>query len=467
MPYPTERASRLGHVPVVNSTAVRDAFTRWQLPHVGAGAGVQVDDLCIPVTDLAGDGVFDRMRSVIAVDGSDTEVEATQAHPTVKVEYVRVAAVLVDLRLLAQAGRGTFVDPRLVRGASERNAFDGALPGSGLVLPGMSGVDTWRCEVDRFLTEARYDSDSDKSLADMLLALDGGPASPSATLTVNRCPSCPAGTRATVEVGPGGAVCPRCGADVHLADVLRTHEEYSTEGSNRSALTRVMLVAERLTTLGFLQHFYDTASWDALASTVFVQDGPLALFGSVATLKFRWQNYLADLGRACEEHGRPGVPLLVGVEKSGRFVEHAETIRDLIPVGHVMRLPVDYLNRVTGRRADNEYGSHEYYGRRFIYRTTSGDPLVITVPPRPGVLPYEGADAELWESYPALRPVCEVLDLMRTRLYTNAVIPVAMAHTAASLPLGVGQSVLRSLSQQQLGLHRSSQFRPAGPFPHG
>jgi hypothetical protein len=157
-------------------------------------------------------------------------------------------------------------------------------------------------------------------------------------------------------------------------------------------------------------------------------------------------------------------PLLVGVEKSGRFVEHAELIRELIPENHVMRLTRDYINRITGRPAGNQYGTDEFYGRRFIYRTTTGDPLVITVPPKPGVLPYEGMGAEDFDSYPSLRTVCEVLDTVRTRLYPNAVIPVALAHSAAALPLGVGQSVLRAMAQKGVGLPVDTQIRPRPLF---
>jgi hypothetical protein len=225
-----------------------------------------------------------------------------------------------------------------------------------------------------------------------------------------------------------------------------------------------MLMAERLTSLGFMQLFYDgPATVEVLRKTLFITDGPLGLFGTVAPLKRRFQDYLGVLSSECEET-QAGLPLLVGVEKTGRFVEHAELIRDLIPPGNVMNLTSDYINRITGRPAGNQYGTDEFYGRRFIYRTHAGDPLVITVPPKPGVLPYEGGSAEDLASYPALRPVCEVLDRVRTRLYPNAVIPVALAHSAASLPLGVGQSVLRILLQKSVGLPQISHIRHRVPF---
>lgn len=470
MPYQSERAHRLGHVPVVNNEAVQEAFTRWEVAQAKPEDGLAIAAMCTPMGDLAGEGQSAEVGFAITVDGSDAEVEATRAHPTVKVGYLRVAASIVDLDKLRQAGEGEFVNPRTVRDAHQHSAFDGALPGSGLIRPGCSGVDTWRQELNHFLANTRFDAGSTKTLGDMLLALHGTPDTAAAALMLRRCPSCGAkdGDFPTggIFVAVTGAACPKCGAAVYLADVLRTHEEYMPEGSNQSALTRVMLIAERLTTLGYMQLFYDQPSTiDVLRKTLFITDGPLALFGTVAPLKRRFQEYIAALSSECEAKGNPGLPLIVGVEKSGRFVEHADLIRALIPRGSVMNLTSEYINRITGRPPGHHYGTDEFYGRRFIYRTTAGDPLVITVPPKPDVLPYGGEGAEDLSSYPALRPVCEVLDRVRTRLYSNAVIPVALAHSAASLPLGVGQSVLRLMLQKAVGLPQSSQFQQRAPFP--
>lgn len=469
MPYPSERASRLGHVPVVNSQAVHDAFSRWEVAQATPADENRVTSLCRRLDALDYPGISSAVRFAITVDGSDSEVEATREHPTIKVGYVRVAASFIDFEKLHAAGAGEFVNPRLLRESHQHAAFDRALPGSGLVIPGSTGVDTWRQELDRFLQETKFDQASDQTLADMLLALHGSPSTPSTTAPLRRCPSC--GAKDTqlsggqIDVPKAGATCPVCLAKVYLGDVLRTEEEYMPEGSNRSALTRMMLVAERLTLLGYMQLlFEDVHSYEVLERTLFITDGPLALHGTVAPLKRRFQDYLGEFANECAANKRPAAPLVVGVEKSGAFVEHARLIAHLIEPGQVMLLTTEYINRVTGRPLSNPYGSDEFYGRRFIYRTRNGGILVLTVPPRPGVTPYGDPDGELWSSYPTLRPICEVLDHVQTRLYENAVIPVALAHSAAALPLGVGQSVLRALVQQSLGLPTRSQVRQTGPF---
>lgn len=473
MPYPSERASRLGHVPVVNSQAVHAAFSRWEVAQATPADENRVTSLCRPIEELDNAGVADAVRFAITVDGSDTEVEATREHPTIKVGYVRVAASFIDLERLHAASAGDFVNPLLLRESHQHAAFDRALPGSGLVIPGSTGVDTWRQELDRFLHETKFDQASSQTLADMLLALHGSPNAPAITAPLRRCPSCRAKdaqlSGGQIDVPKSGTTCPACGTKIYLGDVLRTEEEYLPEGSNASALTRLMLVAERLTSLGYMQLLFEDAhGYDVLERTLFITDGPLGLHGTVAPLKRRFQDYLGGFAKQCAANNRPAAPLVVGVEKAGAFVEHARLIAHLIEPGQVMLLTTEYINRVTGRPLTNSYGADEFYGRRFIYRTRSGGTLVLTVPPKPGVTPYGDPAGELWSSYPTLRPICEVLDHVQTRLYENAVIPVALAHSAASLPLGVGQSVLRALVQQSLGLPTRSQIRQAGPFagPH-
>jgi hypothetical protein len=464
MPYNNERAPRLGHVPITTSEAVAAAFSRWEIAQAKPEDQNEITSLCVPVEALPELAPASAVKFAITVDGSLTEVEATRDHPTIKVGYIRVAASLLELDLLEEAGKGPFVDPAKVRQAHQASAFDAALPGSGLVRPGSSGPNTWRQEVDLFLRNAQYDEESNQTLAHALLTLHGKPGTPAESVPLRACPSvdCEEQFKRGREprVGLDGGKCPACGERLYFADVLRSHEEYSQEGTNQSAITRVMNVAERLMTLSYLDLFHSQAKQpvQALQQTIFITDGPLALFGGVAPLKRRFHEYLQELYL---EYSRRQltIPMLVGIEKSGRFVEHAELIKELIPKGNVMRLTTPYINKMTARPEGNVYGRDEFYGRRFIYRTTSGDPLVITVPPRSGVLPYEGDEAEDFESYPLLRVICEVLDGVRTRLYPNAVIPVALAHNSAALPLGVGQSVLRALAQKGIGVPQDSQIR--------
>ena len=453
MPYLNEQASKLGHVPTVNSQAVRDAMQQWTVSAGRPDNPTVIGDLCCPLDDLEQqEGDAADINFSITVDGSDAEVEATRDHPTVKVGYLRVAGSMVDLKKFQQLGEDDLVDPQLMRKAHSEYAFDAALPGAGLVRDAMNGRDTWRYELNEFFRTARFDSNTEMTLADGMMSIHGAPLNPASTLPLRVCPSCGYRTRTThgdLVATVAGSTCPACHEAVYVTDVLRLHEEYNEEGSNFSPITRAMNAAERLMTACYMEYFFRDSP-EVLGHTLFVTDGPLALHGPVAPQSRAFLSYLQAMSVALKPMGVAG-PLLVGVEKSGTFVEHAEIIKEFIPPGHVMRLTNDYINRITARPADNQYGEDEFYGRRFIYRATNGDALVITCVPRDGLAPYQaGTQSEAFSSYPYLRVVCQVLDALRTRMYHNAVIPVALAHSSASLPLGVGRSVLTMMAQQNV-----------------
>ncbi|ROO82920.1 hypothetical protein EDD29_0405 [Actinocorallia herbida] len=451
MPYDGEKASRLGHVGTVRNERVKTALQRWSITTAKPNSRDEIDGLCSPLEDLPMIGKLEDVDFSITVDGSDTEVETTRDHPTVKVGYLRVAGSVVQLDVFRNLAPLKYIDPREVRKSHSEYAFDVALPGSQLARPGMTGVDTWRAELDDFLRDSRFDSKTTMTLADGLLALHGVRGAPATQVPLRVCPSCrlKAPNESTLLVGLTGGACSSCKARLYLADVLRTHEEYNVEGSNFTPLGRVMTAAERLMSLCYVNFFADEAP-ETLRHTVFITDGPLALFGPMAPLKRRFQEHLSDLSSWCAQRDLVA-PLIVGIEKSGSFVEHAEQIKELIPCGHVMRLTSSYINKISGRPEDNHYGVDEFYGRRFIYRTRSGDALVITIPPAPGLSPYDGSsEVEGWDAYPTLRLICEILDSLRTRMYRHAVVPVALAHSAAALPLGVGRSVLTMMAQQNI-----------------
>jgi len=102
----------------------------------------------------------------------------------------------------------------------------------------------------------------------------------------------------TLTVEAGGGTCPWCSERLYLADVLRTHEEYNVEGSNFTPMGRVMTATERLMSLCYLAFFADTTP-EVLQHTIFITDGPLALFGPLAPLKRRFQEHLSDLSDWC------------------------------------------------------------------------------------------------------------------------------------------------------------------------
>ncbi|BBJ42514.1 hypothetical protein SSPO_052320 [Streptomyces antimycoticus] len=473
MPYDQERASRIGHVQTALSPAITEAMERWQTPALEVGDPDHITERLTPLESLSRDE-RPEPTFAIAFDGSNQEVEARPGYPSVRVGYMQIAGVYVDIFKFLGANSSGLVDARQLERAQITQTVNSVLPGSNVFLKGITGRDTWRAEFDRSFAESEItDFGKAFTLTDALMTIHGKPGAPASSLALSKCPTCGAPDQ---RVTASGGVCavPDCMEKLYPTDVLRGYEEFTDDGENALTLTRAMNMAERLLLISYIDGFYRMEP-RMLSQGIFITDGPLAVYGPAAPMKSKFLDYWSQLCVAMDQRDI-APPLLVGIEKTGRFVDHAHVIERHIPNGHVMMLDTPYVNRyVANQKLDHHYGKDEFYGRRFIYKTSTGEILVVTIPRVPGGRPYEKPiqdsngdfmkmPSEKYESYPTLRAILETLDLMQTQLYPNAVIPVALAHSASSLPLGTGRSVLTLLAQRSLGMPQDSvglsRFKP-------
>jgi hypothetical protein len=431
---------------MAKSEVVREAMARWETPAVATEPPVDLQNRLLALADLPAPERPDTTY-VLAFDGSIQEVAAREEYPSVRVDYLQLAGVAVVLSKFFSAWDGPFVDPKKQAAAVSSQIVNAVLPGSNVSSPGSSSVDTWRQEVhELFRTRGVSDFGETVTLLDALDRLFGSVGN----VEVGYCPAegC---VQRRFSVRLEGEPCPGCGTQVWPTDVLRTHEEFDPDGSNLTPLGRLMSVCERLLMTIYVDGLL-TAAPESLARGLFVTDGPLALFGTVAPMKRRLVTWLGSVTSRLASLGLQP-PLVVGIEKSGAFVDHAAALRQWIPTGHVLHMDEQYIRTRVAKRAPgaDPYGKDEFYGRRFVYKTSTERLLVVTVPRSTGQ-PYAEAGCEDLAGYPTLKSTLQVLDAIQTRLYADAVIPVALAHSAAALPLGTGTRVLQDLAKQALSV---------------
>ena len=282
MPYDTitggfEQASRLGHSEAaIRTLAERASFyvpaehlrdLAWLRPKIRPKAG-------LPRPEGA-----DRLTGAIGVDGSMMPVRVRDGLPSVHYGYAQAAAVWLDIEAMESQRAERFVDPVVLHNAVTSALVSLDLPLSGAYLrEGISIQDSWRERIDSLFRTKKVEVNRlNQSLLRLLLLVHGGPGRPATTVPVN-CPARRCGQR-QVPVGAGGMSCPGCGAHLFPADTLRIYEEVTEEGSNQVALGRLMQVIELLVLVGLTTLLWEQSRHDVLRSTLFIMDGPLAMFG--------------------------------------------------------------------------------------------------------------------------------------------------------------------------------------------
>jgi hypothetical protein len=188
-----------------------------------------------------------------------------------------------------------------------------------------------------------------------------------------------------------------------------------------------------------------TMKHDFLRDVLFVKDGPLAFFGVTAPLYRPMRDLMAFLGEANDPYIN-----LVGLEKSGPFVEHAAAIEDAIPANHALVLTNDYTYKhvVPGDASQQKFGKNTYYGAKVIFRGEQNDTYVASVPTKKYLTVPTLVD--LFHAAEVLRTTAR----LRCSMYDNALIPVVLANRLVSLADVPSSEILRKFAKEKMS-HRS------------
>ncbi|MEN3611534.1 hypothetical protein AAH979_18485 [Plantactinospora sp. ZYX-F-223] len=454
MPYETvggthELASRLGH-----STAAVRAIADQRTFHVPSEVLRDVEEIRKRVRHRSDfNSPTLPLSSALAVDGSYVVERVRDGLPSVLYGFAQAAAAYLDLSILETQKAQRFVDPYEVARAVNTALVTLDLPVAGAYTRESVDIATsWREAIDQLFRTKKVEVNRlNQTLLELLFLLQGKPGVPASTVPVN-CPT--EDCSKDVGVPPAGAACDACGSWLFPTDVLRIHEEVGEEGSNQSALGRLMSVVELLVLVGLATLLWEQSRQELLPTTLFIVDGPLAVYGPPAKLRGRALDYFQAMASTT-----PGVgPFVCGIEKSGAMVDYARQLarHDVLVPGDLLVCDEQIIARVTNAANARAYGKETYWGRKFVYRALDGRVIVPTVMPPSGA-PYDANGGRPDpKDYPTLPAILDVVDRTGSSMYVDGIIPVAAAHGKAAFPIGVGTDVLRLVATKRLGLDPTS-----------
>lgn len=461
MPYPGELASKTAHAEIVRNPDVT-AFL-----HACAYLTPPSDEECQAVADrfLPPPDTDVRIPSfVVAVDGSNHESSIDDRLPSTKIGYIKIGAVLIDLKQFGALREGKYVDPfRVAELQNNNSALTFSIPSANIRWGDKPTVrESFRAWLDLQFCGPRTrfnEADPTTSLRSTLFYLASrrpgelGTGDPR-TLKIFKCPQCEKGP-ITVEDVPEQQHCPFCASEVYPTDCLRLWEEVQEYQSNQAAISRVMMILEHLIPFHYIRFLFKTAPL-LLSGMAFFADGPLAIFGPAAWLHRSFMIFLQEVNRKLIKQNC--LPLLIiGLQKTGQIVDHVSLIDRFVPENRLLAIDDEYRYKyiLAGREASrNGFGFETYYGQDFIYKTPTGRTFVFALPYPYASKEEQGSDfiAEKVElaRYAQLPTAVKLIDMLESDLYQNAVVPIALAHHYTAISLQPGGKVLDLLTRKAL-----------------
>ncbi len=390
---------------------------------------------------------------VLAVDGSHAEVSIRNGYPGAQAAYLTVAAVMLNLRKLRELDARRPINPKDFRTIQQVEPIDRALPGCNVIYDGeLSAESSLRKGLYEIFASTRMAEDSESLLAtyEALLASKPVGARP------QQCPyeDCQS-SKGDYHREMGRYICPcSLARPLYSTDALRTHERMQPTGPNGEIFGEVMQVLERVLIVHFLRVLEAKGWLSSLRRLAIVLDGPLAIFGQPAWLSQAIAQEMQRLNTLVKAETSGQDILLIGVEKSGMFVDHFHALdQDMngesghFPNGHVALLTDGYIKEhIIFSESTKPYGDDTYFGRKVLYKTHAGALIVATLPfLRIGDRDVTRAEAE---QFPRLTDAMGVIEALVSSRYPNAVVPLVAAHAEAAIPLHLGNKVLERLAKE-------------------
>ncbi len=413
---PFERASKIAHTHILNNPDVQEFVETCTLPSVPVGSQLEALQRPLPLGET-------RIEHVIAVDGGMTEVSVRKEFPSASMAFMTFGPLTLTLADLTELDFQPFIAPEDMAKLKNLQRYSLPLPAKAIRAPGAASFSQGvRRQIQRFMAEKHPEL---MRALQWLLFREWLPEAQRQVWEVPKCPTC---GHPRICFESGGLIekaCEACGGAVHLSDGLRLYERIDDEQGAGGVMSYLLTTLEQLVIVNIIRQLLDLKP-SILREILLIKDGPLAFFGVVAPLHKPMRELMEFLSD--QDNGRPLI-CLIGLEKSGSFVEHAALIEPSLKKGHYLLPDTEYIYKyiLPGNPSREGFGHNTYYGAKLIFKSDRGDVFVATVPTRS----FQAAPE--FEDLLNGAEVVRVTSQLRCSMYDNALIPVVLANRLVSL----------------------------------
>lgn len=440
MPYdqvrgrrPYERASKIAHTEIIANPLVQDFIQGCTLPERPPPA--KIKDLAVPVPEAT-----KHLPTVIAIDGGLTEAVVRKEYPSAAFAFMTMGPLLLNVSDLDDLDKVPFIGPEDMERLKKIERYSLAVPTKTVRY---AGCDTFAEGVRKAVQDFLVGKDGHllDALA-WLLFRRWRPEAERDGWMIPRCPNpeCDYQEVWFFEGEPVERSCSKCGKPIYLSDALRLYERIDEETGSGGVLSYLLTALEQLILVHVVKSIW-SMKHDFLREVLFIKDGPLAFFGVTAPLYRPMRDLMKFLGDGTDPYIN-----VVGLEKSGPFVEHAAEIEDAIPPNHALVLTNDYIYKyvVPGDASQQHFGKNTYYGTKVIFRGDRNDTYVATLP------------TKTYLTSPTLNDLFHAPEVLRTTaklrcsMYDNALVPVVLANRLVSLADVPSSEILKKFAKERM-----------------
>lgn len=433
---PFERASKTSHTNIINDTAVQSFLSKCKIPPYHE----EIDDKDIELLMLE-EPTKNPIKNIITIDGGYTNVFIKEDFPSSTIAFFQFGALFFKHQDLLDLKEKPFIDPEDFSKLQNIQRIKLVVPTKGVALDGeIDFVSSVRRTIYEFFI-SQPERNGFMDALKWLIFEEYSSSDNSKIWHLATCPHCSVGVdiqRKNVQ-SDYTITCPHCGGKIYLTDILRLHEVIDNELGAGGILGYLTTAVEQIIIVYLIKQMLNIRP-NLLSQTLFVKDGPLAFFGQTANLHKPMRKLMTFLNQNHSIY-------LVGLEKSGSFVEHAvQASKKMLPK-QMLLLGNSYIYKyiIPGNGRDSEpYAISSYYGHKVIFKSEHNNVYVATIPNVQAMVEPQISD------YININEILYNITALKCDLYYNSLVPVVMANKLVSLADHPSSDLLKTFAQEKI-----------------
>ncbi|NPV51645.1 MAG: DNA double-strand break repair nuclease NurA [Candidatus Methanofastidiosum sp.] len=436
---PFERASKASHGHIIKNQYLQDFLSNCEMPKTME----DLKDFNFDFQEVL-DIDINPIKHIIAIDGGSTQVTVRERFPSTIITFYQFGALIFNINDLDEISESPFVNPDDISKLKEIKRFEFVLPTKNIRLKNETMISSVRKSIYEFFMRPLDDENTLMDTFSWFIYEEYGKKRESWPLS--KCPGCGLSNLELKKREMTKAYtfrCPQCDMLLYLTDVFGIQNSVDEELGVGETAAIILLLEQMI--LVYILHTILKTSPKLLKETLFIKDGPLAFYGNSSRMYKPMRNLVNYL---FDKHDL----YLIGLEKSGAFVEHGLEISDLIPPRSTLLLDDDYIYKFIIPSKDNRqypYGFRTYYSGKLIFKTKEGNIYVATLPNR------EPTPHPTKKDFKNLDIILLNIEKLKCNMYENALFPIALVNKLVSLSDHPSSKILKKFASDKMKNHNS------------
>lgn len=463
MAYFNEKASKINHQYIIDNPKVKNYLAKCE--KIGQNLPLEVDS---QASTFSISNTHDKFPScierVITIDGGYQEVNINENFPSQKLCYYNVGILMFSVKDLEAVETQQTINPSDMGKLENLERFNFVIPTQNIRLENEDFVTTFRKTFyeEVFLKNYLSENDSNSSFIHTIkwlvfkeyLDLDSK-GKGSITFACPHCKEIQIFQKKTpdyLDEQNNFIKCSKCKSIIYITDCFDLHTLIDEINGATLIESYIMSAFEIVLLLSMFRFLFEEDNMQWLPRILFIKDGPLALFSRLDDFAFKVVRPFIQFLYSKSLNENKSYINLVGLDKSGMFVEHLKKIESKIPLESILLPNLDYMKKyITGNNA-SVFGENTYFGIKMFVRKEKNLSFVldVAIPFGENIKYRDYIKQPKFEDFLSLKSILEVLFQLKCDLYEKSFIPIAMVNKLVSLSNVPSKKILTMFSRDKL-----------------